>query len=62
LQRLDNRQLHGQDASDGRRALYDQQALAFDPIGEEPHVLQVDCNVETPAIIDQLLCTMAKQP
>jgi hypothetical protein len=62
LQRLDRRQIHGQDASDGRRALYDQQALAFDPIGEEPHVLQVDGNIETPAIIDHLLCTMAKQP
>ena len=61
LQRLDNRQSQGLDASDGRRALYDQQALAFDPIGEEPYVLRVDGNVETSKIVAQVLCSMAKQ-
>lgn len=62
LQRLDLRQNQGIDASDGRRALYDQQAQAFDPAGEEPHVLPVDGNTATAEIIAQLLCTMAKQP
>ncbi len=61
LQRLDNRQSRGLDASDGRRALYDQQARAFDPIGEEPHVLHVDGNVETSQIVAQVLCTLADQ-
>ena len=61
LQRLDKRQSQGLDASDGRRTLYDQQALTFDPIGEEPHVLRVDGTVETSKIVAQVLCTMTEQ-
>ena len=61
LQRLDNRQSLGLDASDGRRDLYDRQAQAFDPIGEEPQVVQVDGSAETTKIVAQLLCTIAKQ-
>ncbi|MGE4545053.1 MAG: AAA family ATPase [Pedobacter sp.] len=61
LQRLDNRQSQGLDASDGRRALYDRQALAFDPIGKDPDVVQVDSTVETSKIVAQILCTMLNQ-
>lgn len=55
LQRLDNRQAQGQDASDGRRALYDQQAQRFDPVKEHTQVLRVDGIAETANVIGELL-------
>lgn len=59
LQRLDRRQSEGRDASDGRRALFDRQALAFDPIGNEPRVLRVDGNALPDAAVARLLCAIA---
>ncbi|MDD4458156.1 MAG: AAA family ATPase, partial [Syntrophotalea acetylenica] len=55
LQRLDHRQKHETDASDGRCALYDQQAACFEATGNEPGVLRVDGQAEIHATIDHLL-------
>ncbi|MDY0262920.1 AAA family ATPase [Syntrophotalea acetylenica] len=55
LQRLDHRQKHETDASDGRCALYDQQAACFEATGNEPGVLRVDGQAEIHSTIDHLL-------
>jgi hypothetical protein len=58
LQRLDRRQTQGQDASDGRRSLYDRQAQTFDPVTKHDRLLHADGNAETSAIIATLLASL----
>jgi hypothetical protein len=56
LQRLDRRRAEEQDASDGRSALYDRQAAAFEPVTAGPHVLRIDSTRTPDIMVEEILC------
>jgi hypothetical protein len=61
LQRLDRRRAEEQDASDGRGALYDRQAAAFEPVTEGPHVLRIASTQTPDAMVEETLCEILRR-
>jgi aminoglycoside phosphotransferase family enzyme/predicted kinase len=58
LNRLDLRQAEGTDPSDGRSALFDRQAAAFDPVGDGPGIIPIDSRNAVDYNVQDIICRL----
>lgn len=56
--RLDRRQKEGQDASDGRRELFEAQAAAFEPIPDSPLLITIDSSRPVDYNVQDVICRL----
>ncbi|HXV21113.1 MAG TPA: AAA family ATPase [Desulfuromonadales bacterium] len=61
LDRLDRRQVLGQDASDGRRELYASQAAAFEPPAETENIIRIDTAGDVDYNVQRILCAIIER-
>lgn len=61
LERLDHRQAAGEDASDGRREIYDQQSSAFETPIQETDVFQSDTGAPLADNVSRVLCALLEK-
>ena len=56
--RLDRRQAKGQDASDGRRELLEDQASSFEPVPCDPRMISIDSSAAVDYTVQDVICQL----
>lgn len=58
MARLDRRQAEGQDASDGRRELFDAQSATFEPLPDSPCLITIDSSAAVDYNVQDIICRL----
>lgn len=58
MARLDRRQAEGEDASDGRRELFEAQSATFDPLPDSPLLIAIDSSTAVDYNVQDVICRL----